>query len=654
MLGIFPFSYSFTLQFGRFYEIITDRTVLGKELSRKMALFDSRNLAHRRPFGAVTEDTAVLFRICLPRSLGCRQAWLRVGCGGNDTLSDLFWAGETGDGNEWWECHFTPTEKALYHYDFRLRTDRGERYLCALPDGTATLSYSGGARWQLTCYDKNFCTPDWLAGGVMYQIFPDRFRRTGHGKPSLPEGRVWHESWDESPVFLPDETGEIRNNDFFGGTLCGIRRSLSYFKELGVTCLYLNPIFESASNHRYDTADYRNIDPLLGDEAAFRRLTKEAKKQGIRIVLDGVFSHTGADSRYFNRENRYPAEGAYNTEASPYRSWYNFRRWPNDYASWWGFLTLPELNKEDPAYQAFMFDEDGVVPYWLNAGASGWRLDVADELPDSFLDRLRRAAKAADPDALILGEVWEDASNKVSYNKQRRYLLGDQLDSVMNYPFEEAVLQFVRCGDGTAFFNAVMTIAEHYPPPVLRLLMNHIGTHDTMRALTALAGEPCDGKDRVWQSQTKLSPEQRALGLRRLRLASALQYCLPGVPCLYYGDEVGMEGYRDPFNRGTYPWGKEDKALLDWYRELGAVRHDCTALKEGSITPLFATDAVVCFVREDADGRLLCAVNQSNEEHAFSLPAPYRALRRVAGDGQIGGSVLQLPPLSCMIAVGDL
>ena len=412
-----------------------------------MQLFDSRDERFRLPFGAVKEGTAVLFRICLPRSLGCTGSRLTIR---GDSLMErrdgMFWAGMEGEDAEWWDCHYAPDRPDVYWYRFELDTAAGKRYLCREADGTASLRDKPGAMWQLTCYAADFVTPDWPAGGVMYQIFPDRFFSSGVDKTGVPEDRVLRGDWGGQPQWRPDAAGEIRNNDYFGGDLKGIEQRLDRLCELGVTCLYLNPIFEAHSNHRYDTADYSRIDPLLGDEEDFRSLADTAARLGIRILLDGVFSHTGADSVYFNRECRYPSEGAYQSPSSPYAGWYQFRRWPQEYAGWWGFVTLPEVDELNPGFMAFINGEDGIVRRWLRAGASGWRLDVADELPDGFLDRLRQAVKAEKPDALVLGEVWEDASNKQSYGHRRRYLLGSQLDSVMNYPFRDAVLGFLTGG----------------------------------------------------------------------------------------------------------------------------------------------------------------------------------------------------------------
>ena len=612
-------------------------------------LFNSRDTAYRSPFGAVAENTTVFFRVCVPRDWGCHGAVLLVQPEAKPRLEfGMFWAGMADDTHEWWDVRFAPEQAGIYWYAFRLELSLGTGWLIRNSDGTAAYSHVQPSQmWQLTCYEKEFTTPDWLAGGVLYQVFPDRFAASGKRKKNVPADRVIHGKWNEPVAWEPDAQGKIRNNDYFGGDIAGITQKLDYLQSLGVTCLYLNPIFESHSNHRYDTADYSRIDPLLGDEEDLRELTDEAKKRGIRVMLDGVFSHTGADSVYFNREGRYPTLGAYNSPVSPYSSWYRFRSWPRDYASWWGFETLPEVEELSPDFMQYINGENGIVARWLGAGVSGWRLDVADELPDGFLDALRARVKATDPDALVLGEVWEDASNKESYGHRRRYLLGKQLDSVMNYPFRQAILQFLLQGGRDAFFNTILSVVENYPPQVLRLLMNHIGTHDTERVLTLLGGEPSRGRDRRWQAAQHLSDEQRALGLCRLRLATLLQFALPGVPCIYYGDEAGMEGYKDPFNRGTYPWGCEDAALLDWYRQLGEARRGCGALAEGEIIPVnIDNDDVVCFERRGGGNALLVAVNRSDRELRIPLSEAFSLGTVTAGDGRREGNVLILPPLS--------
>ena len=621
-------------------------------------LFHSQLTEHRFPMGAVTPYTAVLMRVRVPRDWCCRACRLIVNRDDQPLVcAEMFWAGMDGDCHEWWECHFEPQDIGLYFYTFELQGDRGVRTLCRLSDGSAGVSDNGrnAPWWQLTCYAADFETPDWLAGGVMYQIFPDRFARSGEPKDGVPADRWLHESWDEPVNWQNDAQGVFRCNDYYGGDLKGIEQRLDRLCELGVTCLYLNPIFEAHSNHRYNTANYRRIDPMLGTEEDLCSLIRTAAKLGIRVMLDGVFSHTGSDSLYFNRENRYDTLGAYQSPSSPYYTWFNFSHWPNSYASWWGFETLPEVNETHPDFMHYINGEDGVVRHWIKDGIGGWRLDVADELPDAFLDALREAAKAENPDAIVLGEVWEDASNKHSYGSRRRYLLGKQLDSVMNYPFADAVLGFL-CGGTAKWFNSsVATIVEHYPPQVTRLLMNHIGTHDTERALTVLAGEPSHGRGRSWQAHQRLNDERRQRGLRLMRLAAALQFCLPGVPCIYYGDEAGMEGYRDPFNRGTYPWGREDTELLTWYRQLGKLRKVAGALKEGDFRP-FPTgmDEVVCFERVDGDKRLLCAVNRSDKTTYLSLPFRWHGFTVNLGGGipDVNGT-LTLPPYECAIFVDN-
>ena len=614
------------------------------------ALFCSRDTRYRAPFGAIQEGESVFFRVCVPREWGCCGAQLTIYSADCPHACDqMFWAGMEGDHHEWWDCTFTPEKAGIYFYTFRLQTNRGARWLVPLENGEAPESDHENGRFQLTCYERAFSTPDWMAGGVMYQIFPDRFARSATAKKDVPSDRILRDDWGAQPEWRPDANGRVWNNDYFQGDLKGIEQHLDHLESLGVSVLYLNPIFEAHSNHRYNTADYAKIDPLLGDEKALKQLCKAAKKRGIRVILDGVFSHTGADSRYFNREHRYDTCGAFESMGSPYYSWYHFGRWPDKYASWWGFLTLPEVQECDPSFSEYITGENGILRRWMRAGISGWRLDVADELPDAFLDRIREAVKAEQSDALVLGEVWEDASNKCSYGHLRRYLLGKQLDSVMNYPFRKAILSFVRNGNRDEFFNTVMPILEHYPPQVIRLLMNSIGTHDTERAITALAGAPANGRDRKWQAQQTLSDDEREHGIPLMKCATALQFCLPGVPCIYYGDEAGLEGYADPFNRECYPWGHENSELVEWHKALGKLRHQVSALREGAFYPLDSPDDTVAFLRTDENSGLICAVNRSGEERRICLPPDFDGATIAVGDGWVYEQTLYLPPYSAAI-----
>lgn len=596
-----------------------------KNITLSITIFDSRDTKFRSPFGAVAEGTQVHFRICLPRYLSCSAARLIVHneLTGEDETDNMFWCGMEGWDAEWWEVDYTPQTASLYYYWFELESPSSARAVGKTWAGKGELTANPSA-WQLTVYEKDFETPDWLAGGIMYQIFPDSFCRSGEAHEKVPSDRVVHE-WGSEVHWQNDWDGTYRTNHYFAGDLAGIESKLDYISSLGVTCIYMNPIFESQENHRYSTADYTKIDPMLGDVEDFRRLCKAAEKRGIRIILDGVFSHTGCDSVYFNKFGRYDPVGAYNSEQSPYRSWYNFRRWPDDYDSWWGFITLPELHEVDPGVMEFLNGKGGVVQRWLGEGSSGWRLDVADELPDEFLDALRSAAKDKKKDAVIIGEVWEDASNKTSYSVRRRYLLGKQLDSVMNYCFKDAIIGFLTGVEAAASMEIIMNVLENYPPQVVRLLMNLIGTHDTERAMTVLAGEPSHGCGRDWQSCHFLSPEQRQWGTQRYKLAAVMQYTLPGVPSVYYGDELGMEGYKDPFNRASFPWGREREytELIEWHRMLADIRKGCDCFSGADFTTLEAQGRYMAYVRSGEHDKVLVAVNAGEFDHVMLLPEEF-------------------------------
>ena len=604
--------------------------------------YNSRDSFFKDKFGSVSEGETVRFRICLPRSFNCTAAYLMIRADdGSYEERSLYWAGMCGDDCEQWDI-FTEIQKAgLYWYHFEYVSSYGRSEIMELYDGVGGFSGMAVHRcdWQLTVTEKNFTTPDWAKGGIIYQIFPDRFYNSGEPKENVPEDRILRSDWGGEPQWRPDSEGKVKNLDFFGGDLKGITEKLDYIASLGVTCIYLNPIFEAHSNHRYDTADYRKIDPLLGDEKSFKVLCREAKKRGIHIILDGVFSHTGADSVYFNKNLRYPPNGAYNTPESPYFSWYKFKSYPDDYQSWWGFVTLPEVKEEDESYLDFINGEGGVVEKWLLAGADGFRLDVADELPDVFIDRIRERIKKTKPEALLMGEVWEDATTKHSYGSRRRYLLGKQFDSIMNYPFAEAVLDFCRNGKAEGFMSSVMRIVENYPKECLDVMMNHIGTHDTARAITRIAGESCEYRDREWQSSRKLSDEEYKRGVRLLKCAAAIQFTLPGIPSIYYGDEAGMQGYKDPFNRVCYPWGNENTELLEFYRTLGKIRRENAVLAKGAFYPISAVQGCIAYRRADENGTLAVIVNRNEQEISYRLPEDLTCARTLLGNENLNGEV---------------
>lgn len=579
-----------------------------------MQIFNSRKKEYKSQISAIAVDERVKFRLIVPRCIKCSCAKLAVFKDGESTVYyNMFWAGMCDESHEYWEIHFSATTAGLYFYHFELETPWGNSLVKNVGNGEGDLN-AEGTEFQQTVYEKDFKTPDFLKGGLIYQIFPDRFYNSKTPKKNVPESRVMRK-WGEEPYWQESQMNGIWNNDYFGGDLKGVEEKLEYLSGLGVSCIYLNPIFEAHSNHRYDTADYEKIDSLLGDESDLESLCKKAHGLGISVILDGVFSHTGCDSKYFNMYNRYNTVGAYNSKSSPYFSWYKFTDYPNGYKSWWGIKLLPEVSEEDEGYREYICGKNGILRKWLRLGISGWRLDVADELPDVFLDDLRKAVKEENENAVIIGEVWEDATNKFAYGERRRYLLGEQLDSVMNYPFADAILNYVKFGNAQAFMSGIMSIVENYPPCVVNVLMNHIGTHDTERALTRLAGESAEGKDRAWQhSHNQLSDYDYLKGISMMKLASLIQYTLPGVPSLYYGDEAGMQGMKDPFNRACFPWDNINKELYKWYKRLGEIRRGCKAFKEGSFEPLYAADGAIAYVRRSEENSVLTAVNNSNSE----------------------------------------
>ncbi len=576
-------------------------------------LFDSRDPAYKTPFGVLAEGQSCTLRMRLPRELETRfvQLVLEREDGSPAQEFPFCWAGGEGD-YDVFKCDFALEARGLYFYWFRVTGKTGPFRLFRQGGGT---NMEAGDRWQLSVIPEDFRVPREFQGRVMYQIFPDRFAR--EGKVDLTgklEPYVLREDWGGQPEYRPDPVaGEILCNDFFGGNFRGIQSRLPYLHSLGVGVIYLNPIGMAYSNHRYDTADYKRPDPMLGTEEDFRALCDAAHRLGMKLILDGVYSHTGANSVYFDR-NRVFGSGAVSLgEASPYYSWYSFRRWPDKYDCWWGFATLPNVNELDEGYLDYIIrDQDSVIAHWLAMGADGFRLDVADELPDEFIRRFKLRLRELKPDALLLGEVWEDASNKTAYSVRRRYFTDGELDSVMNYPWRSAIIAFLRSqDDGTALGEAIMTIAENYPPQVLQTLMNPLSTHDTPRILTTLVGD-FQG-DRDYQAKVRLSYEQREFAFQRLRMAAFLQYTLPGCPCVYYGDEAGMEGCKDPFNRGCFPWGREDRRFVDFYRALGHLKNRSDALQTGAVRVTRAGEGKIVFLRQTEKQTVLCCVNRTGE-----------------------------------------
>lgn len=555
--------------------------------------YNPLNVIYKNPVGAAKAGEKITFRVQTDNSL-CELDICRDGEG-----SSRYPMIKKGD---FFEVEIT-LKSGLYFYffDFKngLRGGRSKDYLAEI-----TLKPTP---FQLTVYDADYKVPELLKGGIIYQIFPDRFCRSEI--KTVKQGKYLHDDLTETPVFLPDEFGEVLNNDFFGGDFKGIIQKLDYLESLGVTAIYLNPIFEAYSNHRYDTGDYMKIDELLGTEEDFKDLICKAKEKGISIILDGVFNHTGIDSVYFNRYGNYDSVGAYQSYDSPYRKWFNFTRYPDDYESWWGIKTLPSVNKlPDSGYIKFITEENGVIDKYIKLGAAGFRLDVVDELPSHFVKTIRKTLKKANPDAILIGEVWEDPTNKVSYGARREYFQGKELDSVMNYPLKNAILSFVQRGDESLSYIIKEQI-DHFPKTALDSLMNILSTHDTYRLVSALCGIDASKMTKEEMSHIVLTGEKLDRAIEKVKAAAVLQFTLYGVPCIYYGDEVGMQGFSDPLNRKFFPWGNENKDLLAFYRKLGKIRRENSVFNNGETEILCETDGVIMYKRFNENDEIIVAEN---------------------------------------------
>ncbi len=524
----------------------------------------------------------------------------------------------------------------LFYYEFRLQSNYKTVYTSSINNVDFYLCDKPARRFLMLVYEDGFSTPESYFGTTMYHIFVDRFAKSEKTLP-VRDDAILRSDWDDGiPEYAPYPGAPMKNNQFFGGSLYGIIEKLDYLESLSVNCIYLSPIFKAYSNHKYDTGNYLEIDEMFGGKEAFELLIAECKKRGIRVILDGVFNHTGDDSIYFNRYGKYDSLGAYQSLNSPYHDWYNFLRFPNQYDSWWGIEILPRLNHSCRECRDFFVEKGGVCESYIKSGISGWRLDVADELGDVFLDSLRKVVKAENPDALIIGEVWENAAEKVAYGTRRRYLRGGQLDSVMNYPTKNAIIDYIRRGDCSLLYNTVTELYSCYPRAVSDCLMNLLGTHDTERILTVLAGENSEGYSNEELSTMRLTDEQKNRGVALLKIASALQYTIYGFPSVFYGDEAGIEGYRDPFCRMPFPWGRENKELLDHYKALGRLRGEHTAFAGGDFKVTAHDGGLFAFERVNEKEKILVITNRASFTINYKYEGKWKnALTGVSGENDI-------------------
>ncbi len=581
---------------------------------------NSQESFYRSPFGAVACSDKVTIRLSakdagLPHSV---KLVLKNEMENTTEYINMYYV-FTVAGASIYEAKITiPDKETLLWYCFEVKNDEGTKFYgnnSELLGGMGEMYESlPDRRFQITVFRNDYKTPEWFSKSVAYQIFPDRFYNANEDGSFLgSRGDIIKRNWGEQPYFRPDQFGgEYLANDFYGGNLEGIIKKLPYLKELGTSSIYLNPIFKAYSNHKYDTGNYEEIDEMFGSEDTFKRLCDEAKKLGIGIILDGVFNHTGSNSKYFNKNGEYDSLGAYNSKESPYYNWFCFKEHPEKYDSWWGMLTLPSVNEKSEEYRDYILNsKDSIVKKWLRLGASGWRLDVVDELPGFFVKELRAAVKSVKEDAVIIGEVWEDASNKESYGERREYFLGRELDSVMNYPLKNALIA-TACGDISVkeLDRRICSLKENYPKQAFYSLLNMLSSHDSERIITMLGDAP-KGKDRDFQSTFVLNDEKYKKAVARLNAVIGTLMLLPGVPCIFYGDEIGMQGYGDPFCRACFNWDavNDENEVLKIYKRFIKLRNSSDCFSSGELKTVYKHGCTYGFSRELDDKKYVILVN---------------------------------------------
>ncbi len=510
---------------------------------------------------------------------------------------------------------FSETGHFWYHFEVDTLT---RHYVLGSGENLDLAPVDEESNYLQLVYEKDSKIDKSFHKGIIYHIFVDRFNRKG--KVVARPGLKLVDSWEENVDKEFNEKKERVNVKCYGGNFEGIISKLDYLSSLNVKTLYLSPIFEANSSHKYDVADYQKIDSMFGGEKKFKELVDKAKEKGINIIIDGVFNHTGSDSVYFNKEGRYKNIGAYQSQKSKYYPWYEFYEYPDSYSAWWGVKTLPQT-REDSSFFDFISGRGGIIEKYMSMGIMGFRLDVVDELSNKFLYAICSRARRVKNNCMMLGEVWEDASCKLSYGERKNYFLGWYLDSVTNYPMKNAILHFVKFGNEKEFVDTINMILDRYPKEIQNNLMNIIDTHDTARALTYLGVENIENVD--LNDEYTLTKEERKNGVKLLKLATIMQYTVMGIPTVFYGDEAGLQGTKDPYCRAPYPWGQEDKELLTWYTKLGTLRKK-QVFDGGSFDLLYANNGVISYKREKGNNKLIVVINRSKETFEFTITTPMK------------------------------
>ncbi|MDR0751092.1 MAG: glycoside hydrolase family 13 protein [Christensenellaceae bacterium] len=593
-----------------------------------MEAYNSRDIKYKKPFGAVRAGKTIDINFPVAEDIDPVSVIINIRQGDINKRIALT---SVRNKKNLYHVSFALENPGIYFYRFEIEVKDGIKYCGHDGSGTAIIG-EWLPEWQITVYSKDYKTPQWLKGGLIYHIFPDRFARVEDDRtPRFGHLKSWYED-----VTIKDWDGVYRANDFYGGNIKGIISKLDYLKDLSVTAIYLSPIYKAYSNHRYDIGDYMSIDPLFGDEKEFKQLVSESKKRGIYIILDGVFNHTGVDSIYFNMYGHYDTIGAYQSPKSKYYDWYTFYEYPDKYACWWGIQVVPSIKRDSISFQDFITGDGGVIDKWQDLGIKGWRLDVVDELTSDFVKKIRCKVKGKNSDIAIIGEVWEDASNKISYSEEREYLFGNELDGVMNYPFRNAIISYLLDSNAINFYSAVMSIVENYPKESLDCCMTLIGTHDTTRIINVLS-ETKPSKEKYMRLGYRLNYKEFKLGRDRVKLASVIQYFLPGVPVIYYGDEIGLQGFDDPINRRPMSFGNENE-LSAHYKRLGNIRKEYRAAFKDFFSMELIDDGCIALKR---DG-LIAYINPTQ--------SPIE-LASVKNDLLTGNSYEILSPLTAIITI---
>ena len=481
--------------------------------------------------------------------------------------------------------------------------------------------------WKLS---SNFNVPDWAKGKIMYHIFVDRFKKS-KDKDSI-RGRKVHQDIFEDPVLGPDETGKW-NNDYYGGDLKGIIEKLDYIKSLGVSILYLSPIVESQSNHRYDTGDYMKLDPYVGVDADLKELCDKAHKLGMKVIIDAVFNHTGNDSKYFNEYGNYDSIGAYQSKESPYYEFYK-KDQNNNFEYWWGMTNLPVCDGNDKKWQDFITGKNGVIDKWFELGIDGLRLDVADELTDDYIEKIRKAVHRNKKDGFIIGEVWKNPMRM-----GRGYIeSGKGMDSVMNYHLMDALIRYFKFEDIDKLKRVLEEILKEYPTETIYSLMNSTSTHDISRVIDIFSSDKfnpyhewawdVDNGNRDMIRNHKLTPEEYKKGKELLKSYLFTLTFLPGNLSIFYGDEVGLEGIGNLYNRRNYPWGKEDKELLEYFKFMGRIREKEPFLEQADVRIKDINPNYFMFERIAKDNKAIIVVNRKPNNGIILIPPEYNSSKR--------------------------